>query len=198
MTTASAPKRRRRALAPSTALPAHWRGMALFRHDDPNLPKLTRQDCPHCGQKFIAYNRSIGGSLCSALALLAKLHLHNHTPYGTPQPTYFPGDARAWWPSSAFSRDYHGERISGGPISYLRLFGLVESKDKRGNDGVGLYTITDFGLAFVRKQVSIPKTCVEVRQIIKHYVGPMVTFSDCLNMAFSYNDMMRQAGLLSE
>jgi hypothetical protein len=191
------PKRRRRVIAaPSVPLPAFWRGLPLFRHDDPNLPQLARQDCPHCGQKFVAYNRSVGISLCSALALLEALRAHDRNPHWSQQPTYFAGDARAWWPSAAFSRDYHGERISGGPISYLRLFGLVESKDKRGNDGVGLYTITDFGTAFVHQRAKIPKVCVEVRQNPKHYVGPMVGFSDCLNMMFSYNDLMRAAGLL--
>ena len=129
--------------------------------------------------------------------LLYALCKNGSNPYWSKPAVYFPGDPRPWWPSAAFSRDYHGERISGGPISYLRLFGLVESKDKRGNDGVGLYTMTDFGVAFVRQRVQIPKVCVEVRQTVKHYVGPMVGYADCINLAFDYNDMMRAAGLMS-
>lgn len=158
-------------------------------------PDLAPEECPHCATKFIAYHRLISGSMCTALALLTALHLKQRNPYWSEDALRFDGDSRDWWPSQAFMRDYNGERISGGPHTYFRLWNLTESKDRKGNNGVALHTLTPFGLLFVRDYGTIPRHCVEIRQQRKFFIGPMVRFRDCVGKKFDFGTMMQKAGL---
>ena len=174
-----------------------WNNLPYLHERDPAPKDVVASTCQHCGNERIPYTRKIGGSMCSALINLARLHRDGTVPFYDGDSITIDGEEGIWWPRNAFMRDYQGEKITGGWQGYFRFWRLTESVGRTIDSGSSFHRLTSFGWAFITGGAEIPSAAVEIRQQVQFYRGPMITFRDCLDSSrrFDFTKLLEEAGL---
>lgn len=128
--------------------------------------------CPLCRQLVKIYKRTIYATVARDLIALAR-----HGGW----------EARGW----VHVQDKIGK--SSPDLVKTRWWGLVERQEGTREDGssrVGLWRMTENGLAFVRGSHKVLKYAKVYDNRVLGYDGPHVSIQDCLGRKFSYNDLM--------
>jgi len=139
--------------------------------------------CETCGRFLKVYKRSLSSSMAVSLIRLHQLRLQRLAQPRTPkvQPNVF-----------FHVRDF--DRDDGrGEISKLALWGLVRevANDDPRKRASGLWTITQFGIRFVRCQEAVPKyILLKWNTELLGFAGSSVKIIECLGEKFDYAALM--------
>ena len=129
-------------------------------------------DCPCCSQLAKIYARSIYGSVAADLIRVA--HAGGM-------------DAREYVKPIELVRQRAPDLVK------TRYWGLVEKLEGERDDGsrrVGFWRLTPSGLAFVRRQLAVPKHARVYDNKCLGLTGDPVTIVDCLGKRFDYAELM--------
>jgi hypothetical protein len=165
--------------------------MASSFNSMPWTTQTTRDEgrsCEACGRFLKIYQRSLSSAMAVALIRLHHLRLQRIRAQRRPDETL----------NLCFHvRDF--DRDDGrGEVSKLMCWGLVveiENTDTRKRSS-GLWSITQLGIRFVRKQEFVPKYVLlkwgtrPLGTELLGFAGPAVTIVDCLGEKFDYAALM--------
>lgn len=135
------------------------------------------QKCPCCGQHTKIYKRALASSLAAALMGLYRLSRNDRQFYHVNDIL-----AAAQLPSTV-----------GREFSIIRYWGLTVEKQKNEDEdkrSSGYWAITDTGIAFVEKKISIQSHVHLYNAEVLGFGEERVTIDDCLRKKFSYEDLM--------
>ena len=130
------------------------------------------EHCEFCGRPICVYHRTITAPMA---AVLIAVHRRGK---GT------------WVFMPEFKMGFKSVKLlaalSGGDVSKLRFWGLLEVNEKR----VGYYRITPAGDAFCLDQTRLPKFAdVRLNKLLGLH-GPLIGIQDALRQKFDYQQLM--------
>ena len=135
--------------------------------------------CQCCGQDVKRYERQIYKTVAKQLIALYRLNQAN--------PGFY--HVRA----IAASLPDGGPKVIGGDFAKTRYWGLIEQGDNSDPDkrSSGTWRITETGIDFVEKRVTIPKFAYTYNKKCVGLGGPQVSILDCLRKdRFIYPELM--------
>lgn len=131
--------------------------------------------CPCCTQLAKRYRRNLYGANCRALIALYRLV--------TPD--------NPWHYIGSFQHLDSG----GGDFAKARYWALVVEKpneDEPEKRTSGIWTLTPYGQAFVRRETQIPKYALVYDSKCQGFEGPSVDIVECLGAKFNYEELMNR------
>lgn len=129
--------------------------------------------CPCCDQFVKQYKRKINSTMAYALILMSK----------TPE----------WIHSESFFHNKNVPSSIRGDLPKLRHWKLIDKDEtgkKDGNPNVGNYKITEKGISFVGKYISVPKYAYSYNNKIQGFSEETCKITDCLGNHFNYSELM--------
>lgn len=128
--------------------------------------------CPVCDQHAKIYKRRVNSSMARGLI---SMFLAFGTDFGYLQDV----------------RRQHGESDN-REESKLRFWELVEEDPRRRDDGgrAGYWRVTDKGVAWLDREITIPKYVLLYNNEMIDYRDPQVTIDDCLGKNFRLDELM--------
>ena len=132
-------------------------------------------DCPCCGRYSQIYHRHIHSGIASQLIKLYMLggygghfvHASDLIPAG---------------------------QASSGDLSKAKYWGLLDKMphEEGQTKSSGYWSLSPFGVEFVKGSRSIPKTAIVFDDVVIKYSDELVDIKDCLGVKFDYLELMRE------
>ena len=135
--------------------------------------------CRCCGQYAKLYRRKFNSGMAYALILIFKHTFKNSPPGGWIKITH------------VLAKEY-GVNANAVEYSKLKLWNLIEPKlsDDRDVKDSGLWRITEKGVLFVRRAISIPKKVYLYNNEISGYSDESTGIDEALGDHFKYSELM--------
>lgn len=111
-------------------------------------PSLHPKPCPHCGRPIKLYRRKLSPDKVACLIKLYCITRGDPLPKGINREAAIVSEGGVTW----VYKDAFAPKNGSGDYAKMRFWGLIRPKE----GAVGYWAITELGVAFVERRVSVP------------------------------------------